>query len=58
MGEEGSGEVLVAADAVDAAFGCLGDVGDVGEVVAGEVGELAGFDGRPQQLDRVEFGGT
>lgn len=52
VGEEGPRELLAGADSVDAAFGC---VSDVGEVVAGEVGQLAGLDGRPQQFDRVEF---
>ncbi|MFE2053926.1 hypothetical protein ACFXAS_36390 [Streptomyces sp. NPDC059459] len=36
--------MLAGADSVDAAFG---GVGDIGEVVAGEVGQLAGLDGRP-----------
>ncbi|WKK24191.1 hypothetical protein QZH56_00390 [Streptomyces olivoreticuli] len=38
--------MLVLADAVDAAFD------DIGEVIAGEVGQLAGFDGGPQQFSR------
>lgn len=43
--------LLAGADALDAAFGCGSDTG---EVVAGEVGQLAGLDVRPQQLEGVE----
>jgi hypothetical protein len=54
-GQESDDQAIAVADALDAS---LGLVGDLGEGVAGEVGQLAALEVRPQVLDRVELGGV
>jgi hypothetical protein len=53
MGQEPDRQAVAVADPLDA---LVDPVGDLGHSVAGEVGQLATLQVRPQELDRVQFG--